>query len=53
MTKQRDALDLVLKAVEFAAHKHKGQRRKDASASPYINLWRESCDRKVALTTRQ
>jgi guanosine-3',5'-bis(diphosphate) 3'-pyrophosphohydrolase len=37
MTKQRDALDLVVKAVEFAAHKHKAQRRKDAKASPYIN----------------
>jgi guanosine-3',5'-bis(diphosphate) 3'-pyrophosphohydrolase len=32
-----DALDLVLKAVEFAAHKHTDQRRKDAKASPYIN----------------
>jgi len=31
------ALDLVLKAVEFAAHKHTNQRRKDARASPYIN----------------
>lgn len=31
------ALSLVLKAVEFAAHKHKDQRRKDAAASPYIN----------------
>ncbi len=37
MIKQRDALGLVLKAVEFAAHKHKDQRRKDAKASPYIN----------------
>ena len=37
MSKQLDTLDLVLKAVEFAAHKHKNQRRKDASASPYIN----------------
>ena len=32
-----DTLDLVLKAVEFAAHKHRNQRRKDARASPYIN----------------
>lgn len=30
-------LNLVLKAVEFAARKHKDQRRKDAEASPYIN----------------
>jgi len=30
-------LDVVLKAVEFAAHKHRNQRRKDAQASPYIN----------------
>jgi len=28
---------LVLRAAEFAAHKHRDQRRKDASASPYIN----------------
>jgi guanosine-3',5'-bis(diphosphate) 3'-pyrophosphohydrolase len=28
---------LVLKAAEFAAHKHKDQRRKDAKASPYVN----------------
>ena len=28
---------LILKAAEFAAHKHKDQRRKDAAASPYIN----------------
>ena len=26
-----------MKAVEFAAHKHRNQRRKDAPASPYIN----------------
>jgi guanosine-3',5'-bis(diphosphate) 3'-pyrophosphohydrolase len=32
-----DAIDLILKAAQFAAHKHKNQRRKDASASPYIN----------------
>jgi len=30
-------LDVVLKAVEFAAHKHRNQRRKDAGCSPYIN----------------
>lgn len=28
---------IVLKAVLFAAEKHKNQRRKDAQASPYIN----------------
>ena len=27
----------VLKAAEFAAHKHRDQRRKDANASPYVN----------------
>ncbi len=41
--------DLVLRAVAFAAHKHRDQRRKDKDASPYINhpielahvLWNE------------
>jgi guanosine-3',5'-bis(diphosphate) 3'-pyrophosphohydrolase len=28
---------LILKAAEFAARKHRDQRRKDKSASPYIN----------------
>jgi GTP diphosphokinase / guanosine-3',5'-bis(diphosphate) 3'-diphosphatase len=28
---------LVLKALAFAAHKHRDQRRKDPRASPYIN----------------
>ena len=28
---------LVLKAAQFAADKHRNQRRKDAEASPYIN----------------
>jgi guanosine-3',5'-bis(diphosphate) 3'-pyrophosphohydrolase len=32
-----DAIDLVLRAVSFAAEKHRNQRRKDADASPYIN----------------
>ena len=27
----------LMKAVDFAAKKHKDQRRKDASATPYIN----------------
>ena len=30
-------LPLIVKALEFAAHKHRDQRRKDALASPYIN----------------
>lgn len=30
-------LPLLLKAAHFAAHKHHGQRRKDADATPYIN----------------
>ena len=30
-------LALLLKALSFAAHKHRKQRRKDAEASPYIN----------------
>jgi GTP diphosphokinase / guanosine-3',5'-bis(diphosphate) 3'-diphosphatase len=43
------ATDLILRAVAFAAHKHRDQRRKDKDASPYINhpialarvLWQE------------
>jgi len=43
------AADLILRAVAFAAHKHRDQRRKDKEASPYINhpiqlaivLWEE------------
>lgn len=35
MTEQE--LKLLLKALSFAADKHKDQRRKDADASPYIN----------------
>ena len=31
------SLAIVLKAAEFAAEKHRHQRRKDAHASPYIN----------------
>jgi guanosine-3',5'-bis(diphosphate) 3'-pyrophosphohydrolase len=30
-------LTLLLKALAFAAHKHRDQRRKDRKASPYIN----------------
>ena len=44
MTKRRPVtsgpdldLALLLKALSFAAHKHRDQRRKDAEASPYIN----------------
>lgn len=33
----RSELGLLLKALAFAAHKHRDQRRKDAAASPYIN----------------
>jgi guanosine-3',5'-bis(diphosphate) 3'-pyrophosphohydrolase len=36
MTK-KNALPLVLKALAFAAEKHRDQRRKNAEASPYIN----------------
>jgi guanosine-3',5'-bis(diphosphate) 3'-pyrophosphohydrolase len=42
-------IGLILKALEFAAHKHRHQKRKDKEASPYINhpialanvLWEE------------
>lgn len=45
----RSGLGLVITAAEFAAWKHRDQRRKDADASPYINhpiglaqiLWEE------------
>jgi guanosine-3',5'-bis(diphosphate) 3'-pyrophosphohydrolase len=30
-------LELFLKALAFAAHKHRDQKRKDRAASPYIN----------------
>jgi guanosine-3',5'-bis(diphosphate) 3'-pyrophosphohydrolase len=32
-----DQLRLLLRALSFAAYKHKNQRRKDVDASPYIN----------------
>jgi guanosine-3',5'-bis(diphosphate) 3'-pyrophosphohydrolase len=32
-----DSLARLIKAADFAAFKHRGQRRKDAEASPYIN----------------
>jgi guanosine-3',5'-bis(diphosphate) 3'-pyrophosphohydrolase len=34
---RRNELALFLKALAFAAHKHRDQRRKDRAASPYIN----------------
>src|SRR5258706_12779980 len=33
----KSELALLLKALSFAARKHRDQRRKDAEASPYIN----------------
>jgi guanosine-3',5'-bis(diphosphate) 3'-pyrophosphohydrolase len=44
-----DPCGLILRAIAFAAHKHREQRRKDKDASPYINhpiqlatvLWEE------------
>jgi guanosine-3',5'-bis(diphosphate) 3'-pyrophosphohydrolase len=33
----KDDLGLVLRAAQFAAHKHRNQRRKDVKATPYIN----------------
>lgn len=43
-----DSTGLILKALNYAAEKHSGQKRKDSAASPYINhpiqvteiLWR-------------
>ena len=32
-----DDLSLILKAIDFAARKHRDQRRMDADATPYIN----------------
>jgi guanosine-3',5'-bis(diphosphate) 3'-pyrophosphohydrolase len=37
MPKSRDQLGLVLRAAQFAAHKHRDQRRKDVKGTPYIN----------------
>ena len=37
LNSQNPELNLVLKALAFAAHKHRDQRRKDKHASPYIN----------------
>ena len=49
MSPERSTLK-ILEALQFAAHKHRDQRRKDIEASPYINhpialanvLWREA-----------
>ena len=32
-----NTLSTILKALHFAANKHRDQRRKDVEASPYIN----------------
>ena len=48
---------LLLKALAFAAHKHRDQRRKNEAASPYINhpialanvLWQEGGVRDAAV----
>lgn len=37
MTKKSSDLGLVLRAAQFAAHKHREQRRKDAGETPYVN----------------
>mgnify|MGYP001271238635 CR=1 FL=1 len=34
---ETDAVGLILRAIAFAANKHRNQRRKDADATPYIN----------------
>ena len=36
-TANRAPVTAILRAVAFAAHKHRNQRRKDEVASPYIN----------------
>jgi Guanosine polyphosphate pyrophosphohydrolases/synthetases len=37
MPKTKDDLGLILGAAQFAAQKHRSQRRKDVDATPYIN----------------
>ncbi len=37
MNTDTNDLALLLRALEFAAHKHRDQRRKDRDATPYIN----------------
>jgi guanosine-3',5'-bis(diphosphate) 3'-pyrophosphohydrolase len=35
--KETNNVAAILKAIHFAADKHRNQRRKDVEASPYIN----------------
>lgn len=37
MTAPQTELGTIIRALAFAAHKHRDQRRKDVEASPYIN----------------
>lgn len=37
MKPETDTVGLILRAIAFAADKHRNQRRKDADATPYIN----------------
>ena len=37
MSTNKEDVQVLLRALAFAAHKHRDQRRKDADASPYIN----------------
>ena len=37
MTEMPASLGVLIKAIAFAADKHRKQRRKDADGSPYIN----------------
>jgi len=37
MSHKLNDLGLVLRAAQFAAHRHREQRRKDASETPYVN----------------
>src|SRR4051812_40871601 len=36
-TRETPGIDLLLRALSFAASRHRDQRRKDKDASPYIN----------------
>ena len=48
-SQEMDVLGMLLEAVDFAARKHRDQRRKDEHQTPYINhpigvayiLWKE------------
>jgi|APDOM4702015248_1054824.scaffolds.fasta_scaffold16508_2 guanosine-3',5'-bis(diphosphate) 3'-pyrophosphohydrolase len=37
LSSSNDAVGLILKAAQFAAHKHRYQKRKDKNETPYIN----------------